>query len=98
MGGFSAPDKDTIIDLGKRYVFWMLFTMLLIASNIIGFNTLIAIIGDTFERVQVERGFYDAIQKFKLLKELNDYYLFFNRNKEIKSDPRFVHVVKYAGD
>ena len=98
MGGFSAPDKDTFKDLGVRYVFWTLFTLLLIASNIIGFNSLIAVIGDSYERVQVDKAFYDAVQKFKVLRELNDNYLFLNRNKEIKADPRFVHIVKYAGD
>ena len=53
MGGFSAPDKDTIKDLGVRFVFWVLFILLLIVSNIIGFNSLIAIIGDSYERVHV---------------------------------------------
>ena len=46
----------------------------------------------------MDKAFYDAVQKFKVLRELNDNYLFLNRNKEIKADPRFVHIVKYAGD
>ena len=81
-----------------RYQSHLNDTLLLIASNIIGFSSLIAVIGDSFERVQVDKAFYDAVQKFIILNELNDTYLFLNRNKEIKADPRFVHIVKYAGD
>ena len=96
LGGFSAPEKDTIKDLGERFVYWVLLILLLIASAIIGFNSLIAIIGDSYERVQSEKAFFDAVQKFAILNELNDIYLFFNMFRTIEPDPRFVHIVKYA--
>ena len=96
LGGFEAPSKETIEDIGIRNVFWVHFTLLLIFSMIIGSNSLIAIIGDSYERVQVDKSFYDAVQKNKMLRELNDNFLLLNKIKETKSDPRFVHIVKYA--
>ena len=65
-------------DEGLRYAYWFLIFLLLLISTTIGFNLLIAIISDVFDKIQLERSYYDAVQKFSLLNELNDIYMFGN--------------------
>ena len=72
----SVPDIPEDDEAGLRYANWILILYLLLVSTIIGFNTLIAIIGDSFDKTQLESRYYDAVQKFALLNELNDVYMF----------------------
>lgn len=67
--------------------------MLQIVTNIVVLNTLIAIIADSFEKVQNEKISYDALQKVTLLEELNELYMTFG-----EPDDEFVnlHVIQYA--
>ena len=62
-------------------------------TNVVALNTLIAIIGDSYERVQNDRESYDALQRVELLDELNDFYMLFKR-----AERRLVYlnVVSYA--
>ena len=96
LGGFSAPDSEETNNFDLRMVLWTVFILLLVVTNIIGLNSLIAIIGDSYERVQTDKAFYDAIQKFGLLNELNNIYLFFYRNKKVVADYVYIHIVTYA--
>lgn len=61
LGAFSAPDRDEIEDFWKRLANWWNFIMFLLASNIVVLNSLIAIIGDSYEKVQLDQAFYDAV-------------------------------------
>ena len=74
----------------------MLLVLLLLVSNIIVLNSLIAIIGDSFDKVQSEKAFFDAQQKFGMLSELNDIYLVYHEFVPVNSSKEFVHVVSYA--
>ena len=51
LGGFAVPDKEETSDDGKRSVAWVLLLLLILVLNIIGLNSLIAIIGDSYDRV-----------------------------------------------
>ena len=70
--------------------------MLLLVSNTIGFNTLIAITSDVFDKTQLENAFYDARQKFALLNELNDIYMFWIRDATEEPERVFIHIITYA--
>ena len=96
MSGGSYPNPEEISDNGLRSARWTLFILLLLVSNIIGFNSLIAVIGDSYDRVQTESAFYDAEQKFALLNELNDVYMFKNRNATEEPEKVFIHIIRYA--
>lgn len=74
---------------------WVNFLLLLGITNIIGINSLIAIIGDSYEKVQSDRGFYESIYKFDLLSELNDFYLFLYRNRRREANFVYVHIIRY---
>ena len=50
-------------------------------TNLLVLNTLIAILGDSYDNVMSEKATYDMKQKIQLLLELNVIY-FFNKNKE----------------
>jgi len=65
-------------------------------TNIVLLNSLIAIIGDSYEKVQLDQAYYDTVQKFYLLNELNDIYMFINRNSEVESVPKHVMIIKYV--
>ena len=67
-------------------------------TNIIGVNSLIAIIGDSYDKTQTDQAFYDAVQKFGVLTELNYIYMFLKRNS--KEPPKFdyIHVISYDED
>ena len=68
----------------------------MLVSNIIVLNSLIAIIGDSFDKLQSEKAFFDAQQKFGMLSELNDIYLVYHEFVPVNSSKEFVHVVSYA--
>ena len=92
----SVPDIPEDDEAGQRYANWILILYLLLVSTIIGFNTLIAIIGDSFDKTQLESRYYDAVQKFALLNELNDIYMFWNRNATEQPEKVFIHIITYA--
>ena len=94
----TGPDIPEDDEAGLRYANWILILLLLLVSSTIGFNTLIAIIGDTFDKILVESAFYDAVQKFALLNELNDVYMFWNRNATEEPERVFIHIIRYAED
>lgn len=98
LGGFEAPQKSEITNTGKRYAIWSVFSMIQIAVNIVSMNSLIAILGDSFEKVQLDKNYYEAHQKFGLLKELNQNYMLINRFRIVAPEYEFVHFVRYGGD
>jgi hypothetical protein len=61
-------------------------------TTMIGLNTLIAILGDSFDNVMAEKHLYDMREKVVLLKELNDFYCY-NKQKE---DLCFMHIIRYV--
>ena len=92
----TGPDIPEDDEAGLRYANWILILLLLLVSSIIGFNTVIASIGDTFDKILVESAFYDAVQKFALLNELNDVYRFLNRKGTEAAEKVFIHIITYA--
>lgn len=51
LGGFPVPEEEEIADDGKRSVSWVMLLLIILVLNIIGLNSLIAIIGDSYDRV-----------------------------------------------
>ena len=50
IGEFNAPTPTEIPDYGQRMAFWFFFILFLVMTNIIGVNSLIAIIGDSYDK------------------------------------------------
>lgn len=48
----SAPSQDLHEDFSVRFVYWLIFILIQGVINIVALNTLIAIIGNTFDKVQ----------------------------------------------
>ena len=75
--------------------FWSFFIIFLTVTNIIGINSLIAIIGDSYDKTQVDQAFYDAVQKFGLLDELNNIYFFFKKYLKLRPQFVYIHIIRY---
>ena len=54
IGGYEAPDAEELEIGWVRSAHWVLFVLLALAANIIALNSLIAILGDSYEKVQSE--------------------------------------------
>ena len=93
LGDFERPTRDNIPVTFLRVNAWMIVLLLQLITNIVALNTLIAIIADSYERVQNDRESYDALQRVELLDELNDFYMLFNRAERRLV---FLNVVSYA--
>ena len=61
LGDFTAPNKDDTPVSSLRMNKWIVFLLLQMGTNIVALNTLIAIIGDSFDKVQNEKESYDAL-------------------------------------
>jgi hypothetical protein len=70
LGGFDSPPTGGQALPGQ----WVLFIILMFVTNLIVLNTLIAILGDSFDNVMAEKSLYDMREKVVLLIELNDFY------------------------
>ena len=77
-----------------RIPLWIGFLMLQIVTNIGVLNIFIALIGDSFDKVQNDRKSYDALQKVRLLEELNDLYLVVFGEQE--DEYVKLHVISYS--
>jgi len=62
-----------IFDHGKRRIYWLLMFLLVLMANVVGLNSLIAVVGDSYDKVMTERSYYDAKQKFAIVKESMEY-------------------------
>ena len=93
LGDFERPTVENTPQPYFRFNVWIMFLLLQMITNVVALNTLIAIIGDSYERVQNDRESYDALQRVELLDELNDFYMLFKR-----AERRLVYlnVVSYA--
>ena len=93
LGDFERPTIENNPQPLLRLNVWIIFLLLQMITNVVALNTLIAIIGDSYERVQNDRESYDALQRVELLDELNDFYMLFKR-----AERRLVYlnVVSYA--
>ena len=67
-------------------------------SNIIVLNLLISIIGDSYDKVQSEKAFFDAQQKFGMLSELNDIALVYIASIKTKVDNKIEEVTVKMDD
>ena len=93
----AEQDSENKNDGRLRFAQWIIFFQFLLIANIVAFNSLIAIIADTFDKIQSESAYYDAVQKFALLNELNNIYMFKNRIYATEEPEKvFIHIIKYA--
>lgn len=83
LGGFDAPGTGDDYEVGK----WELFFATQIYLAVIAMNSLIAILGDSFDKVQSDLKSYDYLQKVDILISLNRKVHF--RNKDLK-DMRYI--------
>ena len=90
LGGFEVPD----IGHDKVVAAWLIFILLQIVTSIIVLNTLIAILGDSYDNVMNEQVAYDTKQKVELLIELNDFYKSDSKNK--KDDKEYIIMIRYV--
>jgi hypothetical protein len=90
MGGYETPGTGSFSTPGE----FILFIMLMFYANLIALNTLIAILGDSYDNVRAEESLYDMKEKTVLLKELSDFYVW-NRNKV---DMCFLHIIRYVSE
>ena len=93
LGDFERPSIENTPQPLIRFNVWIMFLLLQMITNVVALNTLIAIIGDSYERVQNDRESYDALQRIELLDELNDFYVLFNRAERRLV---FLNVVSYS--
>lgn len=64
--------------------------------NIIALNTLIAIIGDSFDKVQEDKNSYDGLMKVGLLDEINELLMLTNWDQDKPCEMAYIIIVKYA--
>ena len=93
LGDFTSPNTEDTPETSKRMNKWIVFLLLQMVTNIVALNTLIAIIGDSYDRVQNDKESYDALQKVELLDELNDLYMVF---KKTERNLVYFNIVSYA--
>ena len=88
LGGFDMPG----VGLEKKVGAWIIFIMLQLITNIVVLNTLIAILGDSYDNVMNEQNRYDMKMKMELLQELNGLMMTKARRKLRK---KFIIIVRY---
>jgi hypothetical protein len=88
LGGFDVPASGKDAKTGA----WALFLILMLITNVIALNTLIAILGDKFDEVMADKHLYDMREKIVLLNELSDFY-YWNKNKK---DMKYFHIIRYV--
>ena len=89
LGDFSAPNASETPYPFKRFNKWLVLLLLQVITNIVALNTLIALIGDSFEKVTNDIESYDALKKVDLLDEVNDMLI-------IKADKKAFKQLKKA--
>lgn len=87
LGGFDAPGTGEDYEPGK----WLIFIFSMTYLMVIALNSLIAILGDSFDKVQSDLRSYDCLQKIELLIEFN---LKFPQYRE-SVDMKYIQVIKY---
>lgn len=65
--------------------------MMMIYINLIGLNSLIALLGDSYGKVQSNFDMYDIVLRLGLLIDLHQSYYFGRLNKDMK----FIHFIQY---
>jgi hypothetical protein len=88
MGGWDSPDVGEERTPGA----WTVFFVLIFITNLIVLNTLIAILGNSFDNVMTDGIVYDMREKIALLLELHDFQVW-NRDKV---DNRYIHIIRYV--
>lgn len=88
LGGFENPKVGPEKEPGV----WFIFTMLQIIINIIVLNTLIAILGNSYDIVMNEQNAYDMRLKIELLLELNDILM---RKANEALPEKYIIIVRY---
>lgn len=86
LGGFDTPESHLVA--------WAIFLLLQIITNIVVLNTLIAILGDSYDNVQNEQVAYDTKQKIELLSEMNDFLKGFSK-AGTEEDKKYIIIVRY---
>ena len=88
LGGFDMPG----VGLEKKVGSWIIFIMLQLLTNIVVLNTLIAILGDSYDNVMNEQNRYDMKMKIELLQELNQLRMT-KAGKKLRK--KYIIIVRY---
>ena len=88
LGGFDTPG------VGEEYVYgvWPIFVIMMIYVNLIGLNSLVALMGDAYGKVQSNAEMYDLLMRLAILMTINQIYVFNRENKDMK----YIHFACYA--
>ena len=62
--------------------------------NLIGLNSLIAILGDSYGKVMCNADMYDIIMRLGLLLDFHQIFIFKRNDVEMK----YIHVITYQND
>jgi hypothetical protein len=89
LGAFEPPPTGT--ERVSGFILMLMFLMLV--TNLIGLNSLIAILGDSFDKVMNAQKLYDLREKNVILLELNEFFRKWNKDKE---DFKHIHVIRYV--
>lgn len=77
---------------GIEYGEWVLFVLSVFIMNILILNSLIAILGDSYEKVQQDNKLYESQQKMPLLKNINTLFSLCNSKKGKR---KYIHLFTY---
>ena len=94
MGGLYHPSEGPMEEFASRMPGWFIFVTLQLIVGLVALNTLIALMGDSFDHVQSNNDMYDLRTKVELLLELNDIY-FWNKVKKAEKWAYLV-IVQYV--
>ena len=91
LGGFDSPE----VGEDKVVAQWFIFIQLQVITSIVVLNTLIAILGDSYDNVMNQADAYDMRQKVELLIELNDFMKMINNKKKATQVKKFIILIRY---
>jgi len=79
--------------LNIKYGDWVVFILGIFIMNILILNSLIAILGDSYDKVQQDRKLYESERKLPLLIELN---AIFSLCRSKSGEKKYLHLFTYT--
>ena len=93
MGGLYHPDVLST-DFIQRIPGWVISLFLQLFTGLLAVNTLIAVMGDSYDKVKNDYHKYDIQTKISLLQDLNDVY-YKNRLEGAPKKMVYLHNIQY---
>jgi len=93
----GATDEGEEISLPVKVTMWVVFILATLISQVIMFNTLIAILGDTFSRIMEKRVHYSIKAKAEMYAD----FMYWVRNINCFNDftrSKYLYVVRPVDD